>query len=271
MTRSLPDLQSDADTRGVPIDEVGIGNLRHPIVVLDRGLAKQQTTATISMSVDVAAEARGAHLSRFLEVLDETGGELTVNTAPTILARLRARLEANSANLQVSFPYFVERRAPVSGARGLLDVECRFAFVATGDDLCELLLEVTTPVTTLCPCSKAISDYGAHNQRSNVTLTVLTRPLDRESPTDGIVWIEDLVEIAEGAASCPVYPTLKRADERFVTMKAFDHPAFVEDVARDAAVVLQNDGRVLDFAVRVVSEESIHNHTAFARIGNLRI
>ena len=190
MRESLADLQSSGDGRGVPIDRVGIGDLRHPIVVLDRGQAKQQTTARVRMAVDVASDARGAHLSRFLEILDEAGGEVTVNTVPAIMDQLRTRLGSRSAELQVT--------------------------------------------------------------------------------ASEIVWIEDLVEVSEAAASCPVYPTLKREDERFITMKAYDKPAFVEDVVRDVAVVLRDDTRVLDFSVEAVSDESIHNHTAFARVGNLR-
>ncbi len=269
MRESLADLQSSGDGRGVPIDRVGIGDLRHPIVVLDRGQAKQQTTARIRMAVDVASDARGAHLSRFLEILDEAGGEVTVNTVPAIMDQLRTRLGSRSAELQVTFPYFVERRAPISGARGLLDIECSFTFTSVEGDQLDLLLTTTTPVTTLCPCSREISDYGAHNQRCYVTIAVRTT-VGVESPASEIVWIEDLVELAEAAASCPVYPTLKREDERFITMKAYDKPAFVEDVVRDVAVVLRDDTRVLDFSVEAVSDESIHNHTAFARVGNLR-
>lgn len=229
----LADVQAAEVEQAIAVDAVGISHLRHPIVVLDRAHSKQETVATISMSVDLAASSRGAHLSRFLEVLEAGSGELTLRTASLLLCELRSRHNSTTARLDAEFPYFVEKRAPVTGARGLLDVNCRFSFSGTQDTI-DLVLAVTVPVTTLCPCSKAVSDYGAHNQRCGVTIAIR---LDvAEDPTDDdIVWIEELVDLAERHSSAPIYPTLKREDERFVTMQAFDHPAFVEDVVRGVA------------------------------------
>lgn len=261
----LADVQQAPPAHLIAIDAVGVSHLRHPIVVLDRTQAKQETIATISLSVDLDAYSRGAHLSRFLELLDEAAGELTARTAPQLLATLRDRLGSTVAFVDVEFPYFVEKRAPVTGARGLLDIACRFSFRAT-DSETVFLLSATIPVTTLCPCSKAVSDYGAHNQRCDVTIGV--RVADGGDALADILWIEDLVELAESRASAPIYPTLKRPDERFVTMQAYDNPAFVEDVVRGVASDLRLDARVDEFFVEASSDESIHNHRAFARIGS---
>lgn len=248
------------------IDAVGVSNLRHPIIVLDRAQAKQETVAKITMSVDLEASMRGAHLSRFIEVLVESGDELTIRTAAGLLTEIRARLGSTVAVVDAEFPYFVEKRAPVTGVRGLLDVNCRFSFRSSTVEA-DFVLSVTVPVTTLCPCSKAVSDYGAHNQRCDVTISVRQR-LTEEPTEDQIVWIEDLVELAERNSSAPIYPALKRPDERAVTMRAFDNPAFVEDVVRGVAAALVDDPRVEDFCVEASSDESIHNHRAFARIGS---
>jgi GTP cyclohydrolase I len=260
----LPDLQVSKVAHPMRIDAVGISHLRYPIVVLDRSRAKQETVADLTMSVDLAADQRGAHLSRFLEVLDEGAGELTMRTADRMLSALRTRLGSVSAAIEASFPFFVEKRAPVSGARGLLDIACTFRFETDANDV-RFVATTVVPVTTLCPCSQAVSDYGAHNQRCFVTITV-DAPAVEEPTDDEIVWIEDLVAIAERNASAPIYPTLKREDERFVTMQAFDNPAFVEDVVRGVASELVDDARVRGFIVEASSDESIHNHRAFARI-----
>lgn len=262
----LADVQQTPPAHLIAIDAVGVSHLRHPIVVLDRTQAKQETIGTISLSVDLDAYSRGAHLSRFLELLDEVAGELTARTAPQLLAALRDRLGSTVAFVDVEFPYFVEKRAPVTGARGLLDIGCQFSFRAT-DSETDFLLSATIPVTTLCPCSKAVSDYGAHNQRCDVTIVVRIAGNSGDAIAD-ILWIEDLVELAEQWASAPIYPTLKRPDERFVTMQAYDNPAFVEDVVRGVASDLRLDARVEEFFVEASSDESIHNHRAFARIGS---
>jgi GTP cyclohydrolase I len=202
-------------------------------------------------------------MSRFIEVLNRRRGEVTVRTLPDILRDLRERLEAERARVVVEFPYFLERAAPVSGALSLMGYECSFEAEAGGAGE-DFLLSVRVPVTSLCPCSKAISNYGAHNQRGYVTIGVRTARAGTGEPA--FVWIEELVEVAEQSASAPVYPLLKREDERRVTMQAYDNPAFVEDIVRGAAVRLREDPRVAWFRVRAVNHESIHDHDAFAQV-----
>ncbi len=259
----MDDIQNAVDERNWPIDQVGVSDLRHPIVVLDRDNRRQQTVAEVKMSVDLPHQFKGTHMSRFLEVLNEHSGEVTMRTLPRILRAIRGRLGAARAGIELTFPYFLERRAPVTGATGLMDYQC--AFVGTAEEDSEdFVLAVRVPVNSLCPCSKAISDYGAHNQRGYVTMHVRTGRSADGKPH--FIWIEELVSLAELAASAPVYPLLKRADERHVTMQAYDNPAFVEDVVRNVAVALRADARVDWFLVEAVHQESIHNHSVFARI-----
>lgn len=259
----MHDVQSSRDERQIAIDQVGVTDLRYPIVVLDRLREKQQTIARFTMSVSLPHHFKGTHMSRFIEVLDEYRGEVTMRTLPDILKQLKSRLDAESARVEVTFPYFLERAAPASGARALMDYECKFIADVNGKHA-NFELGVTVPVTSLCPCSKAISDYGAHNQRGNITINVRSRR--EESGDPAIVWIEELVEIAEASASAPVYPLLKRADERHVTMQAYDNPVFVEDMVRNVAVRLRHDRRITWFRVHAINHESIHNHGAFAQI-----
>lgn len=259
----MKDVQNTPDTRGIPIDQVGVCDLTYPITVLDRDNQKQQCAATISLSVSLPHHFKGTHMSRFLQVLAEHQGEVTMRTVPAILHELKKRLDAESARIEVEFPYFLQRKAPVSGLSAPMDYRCTFIGESNGgkDDF---LLRVCTPVGTLCPCSKEISDYGAHNQRGYVTISIRTRKTD-----DGawdFLWIEELVAIAEKSASAPIYPLLKRSDERFVTMQAYDNPVFVEDVVRNAVAQLREDPRVVWFEVRAINHESIHNHSAFAVI-----
>jgi len=256
-------VQSISDERGIPIDRVGVRNLRYPIAVWDRDNEQQHTIATMVMAVDLPRHFRGTHMSRFVEILNECRGEMTLRTMPAILETLRDRLQAERACLRVAFPYFLSRSAPVSGATGLLDYQCWFEG-ESGSDTSRFTLGVSVPVTSLCPCSKEISDYGAHNQRGSVAIEVRSIT-DAEGPPV-IIWIEELVAIAEQAASSPVYPILKRPDERYVTMAAYDKPAFVEDIVRDVAIALQEDERVAWFRVKAENQESIHNHNAFAEI-----
>lgn len=261
--RHLLDVQSQADHRQVPIDRVGVTDLRYPIVVLDRRQERQQTTASLTMSVSLPHHFKGTHMSRFIEVLSEHCGELTMRTLPLLLGELRRRLEAETARIEVTFPYFLERSAPVSGATALMDYECGFV----GEVNCvsdDFVLVVRVPVTSLCPCSKSISDYGAHNQRGTVSMEVRSERGDDGRPR--LIWIEELIEMAESCASSPVYPLLKRPDERHVTMQAYDRPVFVEDIVRGLALRLQRDERVASFRVRAVNQESIHNHNAFAEV-----
>jgi GTP cyclohydrolase I len=257
------DMQSQPDDRQIDIDQVGIKDLRYPIVVLDKTSERQLTVASIAMSVSLPRHLKGTHMSRFVEVLNTHRREITMHTLPTILHEIRERLEAETARVEVSFPYFVERAAPASGARGLVDYECWLHGESNGktDDL---VLGVRVPVTSLCPCSKAISDYGAHNQRGYISIDVRTVPDQEGVPT--FVWIEDLIDVAEKSASAPVYALLKRDDERHVTMQAYDNPVFVEDMVRNVAARLQQDVRLRWFQVQAVNHESIHNHGAFAEI-----
>jgi GTP cyclohydrolase I len=197
-----------------------------------------------------------------VEVLHETAGEITLQTIPAILEAIRGRLQARSASLQVSFPFFLRRTAPVTGAAALMEYQSSLAGQVVGTAT-QVTLGVRVPVTSVCPCSKAISDYGAHNQRS--TISICVRPRD-EDGLPAPLWAEELIEVAEAAASCPVFPLLKRPDERHVTMQAHDHPVFVEDMVRAAAKMLSDDPRVTWFSVEAASDESIHNHGAFARI-----
>jgi GTP cyclohydrolase I len=263
MNMKIKDIQSLPDNRKIALDQVGVTDLRYPIKVLDRARKEQQTVAQITMSVNLPHHFKGTHMSRFIEVIESHQGFVTMKTLPGILRELKKVLEARSARMEVRFPYFMERAAPVSRATGLMDYECHFVGEANGpkDDF---VLGVRVPVTSLCPCSKAISDYGAHNQRGLITIQV--RSTRQASGRPRIIWIEELVELAEKSASAPVYPLLKRADERFVTMQAYDNPVFVEDVVRNVALGLKKDERVAWFSVEAVNMESIHNHSAFARV-----
>jgi len=259
----MKDTQSEPDQRGVPIDSVGVSGLRWPIVVWDQKREKQPTVATLKLAVALPEQFKGTHMSRFIEVLNEYRGEVTFRTLPQLVADLRKRLSAPSADVEVRFPYFVEKLAPVSQAFGLMDFDCWFR--ATGSETSRsFTMGVKVPVTSLCPCSKAISDYGAHNQRGYISLDV--RPTSEADGTVTLIWLEELITIAEQAASSPVYPLLKRQDERHVTMQAYDKPAFVEDMVRDCAVALRSDPRIDWFKVNVENHESIHNHAAFAEV-----
>ena len=262
-TRPIEDVQNHRDLRGIAIDQVGVSELRYPITVLEPKQGEQSVTARISMSVNLPHHFKGTHMSRFIEVLNEHRGEVTMRTLPTILRDLKSKLDAESARIKVAFPYFVEKEAPESGARALMDYDCSFVGEANGGEE-DFVLGVQVPVTSLCPCSKAISDYGAHNQRGVITIEVRSGRYDDGGPA--LIWIEELIEIAERSASAPVYPLLKRVDERHVTMQAYDNPVFVEDMVRNVAVRLQEDPRVAWFRVHAVNQESIHNHGAFAEL-----
>lgn len=259
----MQDVQNHRDHREIPIDRVGVCNLQYPIMVLDRSNKTQQTVATMSLSVNLPQEFKGTHMSRFLEILNGHRGEMTLRTMPAILDELRTRLNAESSHIEVKFLYFVERAAPVTESKALMDYQCQFAAEMNGGKS-NFTLQVKIPVTSLCPCSKAISDYGAHNQRGYVTIEVRTRLNSTGLPE--LIWIEELVEIAERSASAPVYPLLKREDERHVTMQAYDNPVFVEDIVRNAALRLRQDDRIASFRVHALNQESIHNHDAFAEI-----
>ena len=257
----MMDVQSRPDDRGIALDQVGVMGLRYPISVLDKDHEKQSTVAQITMSVNLPHHFKGTHMSRFLEVLNEHHGEVTMRTLPAILNRMRDRLDAESARIELTFPYFLERSAPVSGSKGMMDYECVFIGEMTGESL-DFTIGVKVPVTSLCPCSKEISEYGAHNQRGIITLQVKST-LDADGRPN-LIWLEELIALAESCASSPVFPLLKREDERHVTMRAYENPVFVEDMARNVAEKLQSDERVAWFSVHAENFESIHNHSAFA-------
>ena len=251
----LADVQAHPDTRRVPISRVGVQNIRFPISVRDRRKTAQHTVANIDMSVDLPHQFKGTHMSRFMEILNSYDGEISVEALPAILRTMRERLNAETAHLSISFPYFVPKEAPVTGAAGLLSYDCAFDASSGAED--DFILTVKIPVTTLCPCSREISARGAHNQRSIVTVQVRFT---------GELWIEDIVALVDGSASCELYPVLKRADEKWVTEHAYDNPRFVEDLVREVTLRLREMRQVTWFSVHVVNFESIHEHDAYAQV-----
>ncbi len=255
-TTAIADVQSSVDTRELPIDQVGIKHIRHPVRVRDRSGNDQHTVATFNMYVDLPHNFKGTHMSRFVELLNSHEREITVSSFKDILHRMREVLGASSAHLEMCFPWFVSKAAPVSGVRSMLDYEVTLLGEATASDT-HITVKVVVPVTSLCPCSKEISAYGAHNQRSHVTVTARTR---------GFVWIEDLIDLVEEEASCEIYGLLKRPDEKYVTEKAYDNPKFVEDMVRDVAARLNADDRIDAYVIESENFESIHNHSAYALI-----
>jgi len=250
----LPDHAAHADARGIALDRVGIRGLGWPITVWDRARKLQATVARIDASVSLPASVKGTHMSRFVEVLNGVRGELSLNNLPELLATIQRRLGADRAQLDVRFPYFMTRTAPVSGAESLMEYTCGFHAKREGGQF-DFVLAVDVPVTTLCPCSKAVSRRGAHNQRSVVSVRVRSKEF---------LWIEDVVEAVEPQASSPLYALLKREDEKFVTERAYDHPVFVEDLIREVVVSLRSRSTWLHVAVENI--ESIHNHSAFAEV-----
>jgi GTP cyclohydrolase I len=260
---SLPDCASDIqdtqglpDRRRIPINKVGIKDIRHPVRVKDRSQGEQHTLAYFNAYVDLPQQFKGTHMSRFVEILNEHEREISVESFRAILEETRSRLEAEQAHLEMTFPYFIMKRAPATGSESLMDYQVTLRGHLNRDDY-RIVIEVEVPVTSLCPCSKSISEYGAHNQRSHVNLQVRARDF---------VWIEDLVELVEAEASCDLYGVLKRPDEKYVTEHAYDNPKFVEDLVRDIAARLEDDGRIVWYAVGAENFESIHNHSAYAWI-----
>lgn len=252
----IPDVQSSADTRQLAINKVGIKSIRHPIVVSDKSEGVQHTIATFNMYVRLPHNFKGTHMSRFVQILNQHGREISVASFESILREMVEKLEARSGYIEMAFPYFVNKTAPISGVQSLLDYDVTFIGEII-DGKYRFTMRVLVPVTSLCPCSKEISERGAHNQRSHVTLTVRTK---------GAVWIEDVVRIAEEQASSELYGLLKRPDEKFVTERAYDNPKFVEDMVRDVAAALNADDRIEAYIVESENFESIHNHSAYALI-----
>jgi GTP cyclohydrolase I len=237
--------------------------LRYPITVLDRDGIEQHTVGRVALAVDGPQDLGRAHRSRFLEVLADHRGEITPGAIPTLLRDLRGLFQAERARVEVEFPYFLARVAPVTGARSVMDCAARILGESGGTEV-DLLLAIEVPVTSLCPCSKAISRAGAHTQRGRIGIEA--RMVPRPDGMPEALWLDDLAEVAEGAASAPIYPLVKRADQRHLTMRAYDRPAFVEDMVRDVALGLMADPRIAWFRVKVENHESIHNHNAFAQV-----
>lgn len=256
----MKDMQSRKDNRKIPIRKVGIKELYYPITVMDRRNKFQPTTASVNMYVNLPHKFKGTHMSRFVEILNRFHGQISVRDIERILHAIMKAFSSESAHLDLRFPYFLEKKAPVSGDRSILNYDCAFLASlqkAGKREVFDLVIEAGVPVTTVCPCSKEISRRGAHNQRSKITIKARTRTL---------VWFEELIEIAEQSASSPVFPLLKRADEKYVTERAYDHPRFVEDVVRAVALRLKKDRRITWFQVESENLESIHNHNAYAMV-----
>ncbi len=251
----MKDIQNHKDYRNIDIDQVGVKGIRYPITVRDKDMGKQQTVAEISMYVNLPRYYKGTHMSRFVEILTAHSRRISIQNLTEILEEMKDRLNAESAHMEISFPYFINKAAPVSGAEGLMEYKCTFrGSLNNGSDLAVM---IHVPISTLCPCSKEISDFGAHNQRGEVRLQVRFKKF---------VWIEDLIKLVEESASSDVYSVLKREDEKYVTERAYQNPMFVEDIVRDIAVKLNNDSNITWFAVESENFESIHNHNAYAYI-----
>ena len=254
--RPIEDVQAKADKRQIAINKVGIKDIRHPVRVSDRSGGEQHTVANFSMYVDLPHHFKGTHMSRFVEILNQHEHEITVRSFKIMLQEMIQRLQAESGHIEMHFRYFVTKEAPVSKVQSLMDYYVTFIGEIKHSKP-QLTIKVVVPVTSLCPCSKQISDYGAHNQRSHVTVTVRV---------ERFVWIEDIIDLIEEEASCEIYGLLKRPDEKYVTEKAYDNPKFVEDMVRDIAVRLNQDARISAYMVESENFESIHNHSAYAMI-----
>jgi GTP cyclohydrolase IB len=253
---ALHDKQSERDHRELRIDKVGVRGVRFPIQIRDKAHSLQNTVATVGMYVDLPQEFKGTHMSRFIEVLNAHGNVVHVENITDILHAMQDKLKAETAHLEMEFPFFLSKRAPVSGMESVMDYTARFDATATGSEI-DFLLTVKAAVTTLCPCSKAISKHGAHNQRGYVTVQIRSRQA---------IWIEDLIALIEGSASSELYALLKRQDEKAVTERAYENPVFVEDLVRNVVVKLKAHPDVTWYRVEAENHESIHNHNAYACI-----
>lgn len=253
----MKDIQSEPDFRKIPIDKVGIKNLRYPITVRDRRDGFQHTIAAINMFVDLPHNNKGTHMSRFVELLHLLHPDVSLAKFSVILENMKKHLNAASAHLEMTFPYFIEKAAPVSTSPGLMDYTCSIRGSSDPNGRVDLVSEVVVPVTSVCPCSMEISDTGAHNQRGEVKLSTRFKKF---------IWMEDMIELVESSASCDVFSVLKRSDEKSVTETAFANPKFVEDIVRDVAQKLNADDNITWFSVSAENFESIHNHSAYASI-----
>ena len=252
----LHDKQSERDHRELRIDKVGVRGLRFPIQIRDKAHAVQNTIATIGMFVDLPKEFKGTHMSRFIEVLNAHGGVVHVANIPDILFAMQKKLRSATAHLEMEFPFFLVKKAPVSGMESVMDYTARFEATASGKEI-DFVLTVKATVTTLCPCSKAISAYGAHNQRGEVTVHLRSTQA---------IWIEDVIAMIESSASSELFALLKRQDEKAVTERAYQNPVFVEDMVRNVALKLNAHPDVTWYKVEAENHESIHHHNAYASI-----
>ena len=253
---SIEDVQARADSRRIPINKVGIKDVYHPVRVKDRASGEQHTIANFNMYVALPHNFKGTHMSRFVEVLHMNEREISVESFRDILVEMTEKLNAQSGHIEMSFPFFVMKKAPMSGVESLMNYQASL-IGELHDGKPELWLKVVVAATSLCPCSRDISKYGAHNQRSHITI---------KAKVDGHMWLEELIDIAEEEASCEVYSILKRADEKYVTERAYENPKFVEDIVRDVAVRMNKEDRVRAYVVEAENFESIHNHSAYALI-----
>lgn len=253
---AMPDVQSSVDVRQIPIQRVGVKAVRHPMIVKTGSGDVQPTVGVWNLDVHLSADQKGTHMSRFVALLEENRTPLDPAAFRALMAEMLDRLESQAGRIEVTFPYFVKKVAPVSGVSSLLDYEVTLTG-DTRDGETRLFLKVLVPVTSLCPCSKKISEYGAHNQRSHVTINA---ELADDLP------VEDLIRIAEEEASCELWGLLKRPDEKYVTERAYENPKFVEDLVRDVAVRLNADPRIASYVLEAENFESIHNHSAYAVI-----
>ena len=253
----LPDVQASEDLRQLAIQRVGVRGLRYPLRFLDRDGQIQHTVATLEMTVFLPPEVKGTHMSRFVEVLEADRAALDLEGLRGMICETLIHLGATAGRMEMCFPFFMRKRAPVSGVESLLDMDATVTVEKAFGRDAELSIKVVVPVTSLCPCSKKISDYGAHNQRSHVTVTTIT---------NDHLWIEELVQMIEEQASCELYGLLKRPDEKYVTERAYDNPKFVEDMVRDVAGVMNREARIDAYVVESENFESIHNHSAYALI-----
>ncbi|WP_341649715.1 GTP cyclohydrolase FolE2 [Thauera humireducens] len=253
----MPDVQSSTDTRQIAINKVGIKSIRHPVKVSDKTGGVQHTVASFNMYVGLPHNFKGTHMSRFVEILNSNERDISVESFEPMLRAMVERLEAETGHVEMSFPYFINKAAPVSGVNSLLDYDVTFIGEIREGDRYEFTMKIVVPVTSLCPCSKKISDYGAHNQRSHITVTAVL---------NDHLWIEDMVQLVESQASCEVFGLLKRPDEKWVTERAYDNPKFVEDLVRDVAGLLNAEPRIDAYVVESENFESIHNHSAYALI-----
>lgn len=251
----MKDIQNHKDDRNIDIDQVGVKGIRYPITVLDKNMGKQQTVAEISMYVNLPRQYKGTHMSRFVEILNEHSRRISLQNFSEILEEMKKRLNAESAHMEITFPYFINKTAPVTGSEGLMEYKCTYK--GSLNKKTDLVIIIHVPISTLCPCSKEISDFGAHNQRGEVRLQVRFKKF---------IWIENLISLVEESASSDIYSVLKREDEKYVTEKAYNNPMFVEDIVRDIAQKLNNDPNITWFAVESENLESIHNHNAYAYV-----